>query len=146
MALTAVSALRRLCELKQWTVTNLEANKLLYFAHMIALGKSDGARPLVNEHFQAWDYGPVLPSAYHHAKMFGDKSIKPFLFYNTPENTDYDDVYTEMLREMGNLPSFKLVAESHWDRGAWAKFYRAGSKGIDIPNADILREYRDRIH
>lgn len=146
MPMSALTALRRLCELKQWSVTNLEANKLLYFAHMIALGKSNGSRPLVNERFQAWDYGPVLPSAYHYAKIFGDKAIKPFLFHRVSSVTDFDDVIVETLSEMGQLSSFKLVAESHWEHGAWATYYSPGSRGIDIPDESILEEYRKRIH
>lgn len=147
MALSSSMALRRLCELKDWNVTNLEANKLLYFAHMIALGESNGARPLVSENFQAWDYGPVLPSAYREAKAFGNKPIKPFLFSNRKAiTTEFDDVFETTLAEIGNLSSSRLVAESHWPEGAWAEFYRAGAKGIEIPNSAILAEYRKRLH
>lgn len=147
MALSSSVALRRLCELKDWHITNLEAQKLLYFSHMIALGKSEGSRPLVSELFQAWDYGPVLPSAYREVKIFGDKPIKPFLFsHRTPISTEYDDVFADTLAELGNLSSSRLVAESHWSEGAWAEYYRAGSRGIDIPNQAILAEYRKRLN
>ena len=147
MALSSSMALRRLCELKDWNVTNLEAQKLLYFAHMISLGESEGTRPLVAELFQAWDYGPVLPSAYREVKIFGDKPIKPFLFsHRTPITTDFDDVFVKTLSELGGLSSSKLVAESHWPQGAWAEYYRAGSKGTDIPNSAILTEYHKRLH
>ncbi len=147
MPLSSSMALRRLCELKDWTVTNLEAQKLLYFAHMIALGESEGERPLVSERFQAWDYGPVLPSAYREVKIFGDKPIKPFLFsHRKTISTEFDDVFETTLAEIGNFSSSKLVAESHWPEGAWAEFYNAGARGIEIPNKAILAEYRKRIH
>ncbi|MGJ3629828.1 Panacea domain-containing protein [Sphingomonas sp. MMS24-JH45] len=146
MALSSSTALRRLCELQGWNLTNLQAQKLLYFAHMIALGESDGARPLVNELFQAWDYGPVLPSAYREVKIFGDKPIKPFLFsHRQPERT-FDGVIKSTLDQLGGLSSSKLVAESHWVNGAWAEYYRAGSRGTDIPNDAVLAEYKKRIH
>jgi len=147
MALSSAMALRRLCELKNWSITNLQANKLLYFAHMIALGESNGTRPLVSENFQAWDYGPVLPSAYREAKPFGDKPIKPYLFsHRQPITTEFDDVFQKTLAELGSLPSSRLVAESHWSEGAWAEYYRAGGRGIEIPNSAILAEYRKRLH
>ncbi len=147
MALSSSMALRRLCELKDWSVTNLEAQKLLYFAHMIALGESNGARPLVSENFQAWDYGPVLPGAYREAKIFGDKPIKPFLFsHRSRIKTEFDDVFRETLSELGSLSSSRLVAESHWPEGAWAEYYRAGARGREIPNSAILAEYRKRLH
>lgn len=147
MALSSSLALRRLCELKDWSVTNLEAQKLLYFAHMIALGESNGARPLVSEHFQAWDYGPVLPSAYREVKIFGDKPIKPFLFsHRKAVTTEFDDVFRQTLAELGGLSSSRLVAESHWADGAWAEYYRAGARSVEIPNSAILAEYRKRLH
>lgn len=140
-------ALRRLCELKNWTITNLQAQKLLYFTHMIALGKSNGANPLVNENFEAWDYGPVLPSVYQEVKAFGDKPIKPYLWsHKTPVVTPFDDVFHETLSEIGGLSSSRLVAESHWPEGAWAEYYRAGSRGREIPNDAILAEYHKRLH
>lgn len=144
MALTAVKALRRLCELKQWTLTNLEAQKLLYFGQMIALGKSDGTRPMVQGHFQAWDLGPVLPDAYHKAKIFGDRPIKPFIFTGRGPVPAWDPLLQETLEQFGDLTSSELVAESHWLEGAWVKSYRPGTKGIDIPNANIVAEYRAR--
>ena len=144
MAITAVAALRRLCELKQWSITNLEANKLLYFAQMIALGQSEGKSPLIVGHFEAWDLGPVLPDAYHKAKIFGNKPIKPFLFSARGPIPEWEGVFQETLNQFGDLTSTSLVAESHWRNGAWAKHYRAGSKGVEIPNADILREYQAR--
>ena len=145
MAITAVAALRRLCEIKRWGITNLEANKLLYFAQMISLGKSSGKDPLVSEHFEAWDYGPVLPSAYRKARMFGDKPIRPFIFSARGPIPRWENVFEKTLDEMGDLTSYQLVAESHWEKGAWAKHYRPGAKGIEIPNGDILREYRLRL-
>lgn len=146
MAISSIKALRRICELKQWSTTNLEANKLLYFAQMIALGRSDGELPLVEEHFQAWDYGPVLPSAYHHAKLFGNKPIKPFMFRSRGPIPGLETIFGATLESMGNLTSSQLVAESHWEGGAWADYYRPGAKGIDIPNERILQEYRDRTN
>lgn len=145
MAITAAAALRRLCELKQWSITNLEAQKLLYFAQMIALGHSNGRRPLLVDHFEAWDLGPVLPAAYHKAKIFGNKPIKPYLFHARGPIAPWEKVFKDTMHEVGGLTSSQLVAESHWDEGAWARYYRPGGRGIEIPNEAILEEYRLRI-
>jgi uncharacterized phage-associated protein len=143
LTIGSTAALRRLCELRDWPVTNLEANKLLYFAQMIVLGET--GRPLVKEKFQAWNLGPVLPAVYHMAKAFGDKPIRRFLFSGSgPLPERYEEVMQETMNEFGELNSARLVAESHWRKGAWAKHYREGSRGIEIPNDDILAEYRAR--
>ncbi len=142
MTITSAAALRRMCEVKDWNITNLEANKLLYFAQMIALGEFD--KPLVDEYFEAWDLGPVLPGAYHKAKMFGDKPIKKFIFSSRGPIASWEAIFQRTLEEFGHLKSGQLVADSHWPQGAWAEHYTRGARGVEIPNDDILKEYRRR--
>lgn len=144
MAITSAMAMRRLCELSGWSLTNLEAQKLLYFAHMIALGKSNGQKPLTNEHFEAWDLGPVLPSAYRRAKAFGNKPIAKLLFDGHGPVPEFDDCLKEAYETFGHLTAAQLVAETHWNLGAWSEYYHPGSRGIEIPNDAILEEYRRR--
>jgi uncharacterized phage-associated protein len=64
MAVHPLIAAKKVCERRTWGVSNLEINKILYFAHMLFLGRHGLDSPLVEEMFQAWDYGPVLPSVY----------------------------------------------------------------------------------
>lgn len=142
MAISPVKAMRRLCELKGWTLSNLQAQKLLYFAQMIALGEH--GRPLVEGTFEAWDLGPVHPEAYHKAKMFGAKPIKPFIFNTRGEIPEWELVFKKTLDNFGGLTGSQLVAESHWERGAWFAHYYPGARGVEIPNGDIENEYRTR--
>jgi uncharacterized phage-associated protein len=145
MALHPLAAARRVCDARKWLATNLEVNKVLYLAHMLALGRSAGERPLVAEHFQAWDYGPVLPSVYHHAKMFGSKPVKD-IFWGVSSATGEDAaVLDEAIEATKDLTPGRLVAITHWDQGAWAAHYRPGARGIVIPDAAILAEYRKRV-
>ena len=111
---------------------------------MISLGEDD--RALVKERFQAWNLGPVLPDVYHTAKVFGDKPIRKFLFTKSgPLAERCERVIDKTLEEFGEMTTAQLVAESHWKGGAWAKHYRDGARGIEIPNDDILAEYRARV-
>jgi uncharacterized phage-associated protein len=142
MAISASKAARRLCELNDWTTTNLELNKLLFFAQMIALGEK--SEPLIKGHFEAWDFGPVMPEVYHNAKIFGNKPVKPFLFSGRGPVEGWETVFKRTMEEFGDLTSGQLVAESHWNKGAWAKHYRPGARGIQIPNDDIAAEYKSR--
>lgn len=144
MAISAKKAMRRLCELKGWSISNLEANKLLYFAQMVALGERK--QPLVNGSFEAWDLGPVHPDAYHKAKVFGAKPIRPYIFKSRGIIPEWEGVFARTLDSFGKLTSGQLVAESHWEDGAWARHYRPGAKGVEIPNGDIATEYRSRTN
>ena len=55
-------------------LTPLQVIKLVYIAHgwNLALTK----HPLINEHPEAWKYGPVVPSLYHEFKRFGNGPIE----------------------------------------------------------------------
>lgn len=57
----------------------LKLQKLLYFAHGYYMAEHDDA-PLINEYFEAWDYGPVLPTVYYDFREFGDRPIKRFAY------------------------------------------------------------------
>lgn len=57
-----------------WSISNLEMQKILYIAHMYYMGKF-GAR-LISTPFEAWDYGPVHPELYHKLKRFGARKVR----------------------------------------------------------------------
>ena len=38
----------------------------------------------------------------------------------------------------------KLVAITHWEKGAWARIYICGMKDLVISHDDILEEYKQR--
>ena len=56
-----------------YQVTNLALQKLLYFAHAIFL--IEQKRPLVSGYFEAWQFGPVHPTAYQAFKGAADRPI-----------------------------------------------------------------------
>lgn len=143
MSIPALSAAKRLCENSGWTLTNLGLQKILYLAHMAYLGYRDN--PLVDGHFEAWDYGPVHPEVYHRAKIYGSDAIGN-IFRQVPDLPDSDeksclDFYGSFFSE--KTPA-ELVAITHDNCGAWAKNYRPTVRGIIIPDQDIKDEFRTR--
>jgi len=54
-------------------ITNLKAQKLVYYAQGWHLAKFDS--PLFQEDFQAWAHGPVIPELYNQLKKFGSRQI-----------------------------------------------------------------------
>lgn len=136
-------AAKHLCETSGWTLTNLKLQKLLYLADMNYAGQT-GQR-LINEDFEAWDYGPVLPSVYHACKPFGSKPV-PNVFWGvgsitgTNEAAWLDLAWTSLKDQTPG----QLVENTHWNRGAWAKRYAPGAKGVKILTGDMIEEYRNR--
>jgi len=138
------SAARRLCARAGWAITNLKIQKLLYLAQMFHLGAT-GQR-LINTQFEAWDFGPVEPSLYRTVKIFGDKPIEDVFFHarEIDSATSEAQYLDNVCDQLANWTPAKLVSITHWSKGAWAKHYVPGIKGIIIPDQDIVDEYRAR--
>lgn len=144
MPVSALASAKRLCERSGWTLSNLDVQKLVYLAHMFNLGRT--GHPLVDGHFQAWEYGPVHPALYHRVKVFGSDPVQNV--FHTIRDLDDGSAEARILDEIGEslagYPSGRLVAITHWDKGAWAKNYTPGARFIVIPNDDIKEEYVER--
>jgi uncharacterized phage-associated protein len=147
MAVSAASAAKTICVLRDWSVSNLELQKILYLAHMFHMGVHDGA-PLIREPFEAWNYGPVVPELYQRMKPFGSDPVQNVFHWiemvpmGIPEFKSLNDA----IEGTKNLRASQLVANTHSSDGAWAKVYRPNIAGIRIPNAAILNEYRARAN
>ena len=112
---------------------------------MICLGRSEGKKPLVDEDFEAWDYGPVLPTVYRRAKIFGREPIQNiFRSFTSDTGSWNNEIIEEVVTGLKGKKPGELVAITHWDKGAWAKNYCPGEIGTVIPNEDIVREYISR--
>src|SRR5205814_7409199 len=135
---------KRLGERSGWSLSNLEMQKLLYLAHMFYLGHT--GEPLVDGHFEAWDYGPVHPVLYHRAKIFGSAPVEN-IFNAVADLTgprEEIEILDKFVERLSHAVPGKLVAITHWDEGAWAKHYQPGGRHVVIPNEDIRQEYLDR--
>lgn len=61
------------CNEKNYSLSNLKLQKILYFVQAYFI-KFLG-HPCFEEDIQAWDFGPVVPEAYHAYKHFGGGEI-----------------------------------------------------------------------
>jgi len=144
MTVHSLSAARTLCELRDWKLSNLELQKLLYLAEMYNLGMYD--EPLIDGEFEAWDYGPVVPDVYLRTRGFGKDPI-PNVFHwvsAVPQGSREYAMLKEIASQAKKFTAGQLVNITHWSRGAWAKHYSSGVHGIRIPKSDIRQEYIDR--
>ena len=58
-----------------YQVSPMQLQKLLYFANGYYLAENDG-QPLINEYFEAWDYGPVVPTVYYEFREYADRPVR----------------------------------------------------------------------
>ncbi len=144
MTVSIFTIAKRLCEKSGWTLSNLELQKMAYITHMFYMGQHEQHEPLSGGAFQAWNYGPVDPDLYHLIKRFGFDPIPEGYFDFAADISDAHPGTRYLDDAVENLPRHRLVAITHWEHGAWRKNYIPNVRGIQIPNADILEEYKKR--
>ncbi len=60
---------------KDYGISNLKLQKLLYFVQAYFLCFSPQKQPCFEEKIEAWEFGPVVPEAYHEYKQYGSGDI-----------------------------------------------------------------------
>ena len=93
-------------------ISNMKLQKLLYYAQGFALAIL--GKPLFEDDFEKWAYGPVLPVVYNKYKAFGSEAIP------RPEGAslqDYTDDERKLLDEVyytfGQYSAWALSEMSH---------------------------------
>lgn len=138
---------------------HLKLQKLLYCAHgwyLVFTGK-----PLLQEHAEAWPYGPVIPSVYHEFKRFGSLPIMVSAMRAVPNPLGgaqlacYElqaDEYTDRVIESvwqtyKGYSSLQLSTLTHQPDMAWDKVNKRndGRTGTDIPDLEIWSEFKRRL-
>lgn len=72
-------------------ISNLKLQKVLYFVQAYFLTERKDHMPCFNEKIEAWDFGPVVPEAYHEYKQYGSGDIPNVEFYF---QFDVEDVWS----------------------------------------------------
>lgn len=143
---------------KQSGITQMQLQKILYYAHGWHLGLR--GEPLLDEMVEAWRYGPVVPSIYHEFKDLGARKIKrlatdfnfrTYDFDLVPEVNPKDQFVSQVLARIWevykNYSAADLSRMTHASNSPWSITRRKhpGLKGVDIPNELIQEHFQDRI-
>ena len=128
-------------------LTPLAVQKLLYFVHGHALSRL--GRGAVDEPFQAWEYGPVVPSLYRWLRQYQGRKVTREISDPTAvelETTDPElaGLVRSVFSVYGGLDGLQLTKMSHAPGGAWAQ--AVAPYGDDVPldleiSDEAIREY-----
>ncbi|GBR56461.1 hypothetical protein GCM10007872_20200 [Gluconobacter sphaericus NBRC 12467] len=133
---------RAMCEARDWGISNLALQKSIYIADMVHMGRH--GTPITSEKFEAWDYGPVLPSVYGRARIFGNSPVEDIF----PDVGRLEGEALSVVREVAAFVSKftpgQLVNMTHSPEGAWAKYYKPGYMHLFIPKEAEADEFRRR--
>lgn len=123
-------------------VSNLKLQKVLYFLdiwHLIHTKE----RLITNENFEAWHYGPVLPSVYKEYALYAgnpiDSKIKREIPEFAPENEKLKEYIYGYLDRLASIDPWELVRVSHKEDQPWYKAYNDNNNST-IHN-HLLEEY-----
>ena len=139
MAIPAFSAAHIICDVSKWTLTHLRIQKLLYLSHLHYLGEV--GEPLIEEEFEAWECGPIVPALYNKIRTFYDRPVRNVWGALTQDESKEVQFLTRKAPELLNLTLWDLVLANHLKGGAWERHYNQPGELIKIPNKDILVEY-----
>lgn len=146
MAISAMEAAKIACQASGWNLSNLQLHKILYLAHLVYAGHHGGEKLIMDEPFQAWAYGPVLPNVYHQASRFGSGKIQDVFpdYAQRPADDEGLQVIQSAVRNLSNVEPFRLVQITHEAGGAWDKAYKNGQNTV-ISQSDVNNEYQQRF-
>lgn len=97
---------------------HLKLQKLLYFAHGFYLANYN--KPLLNDFFQAWPYGPVISSLYHDFKKFNKQPITSSQIHPKEEITPGDKQFLDQVWDLyGHADGALLSRITHEKNSPW---------------------------
>lgn len=117
-------------------ISNLKLQKLLYYAHGWSLAIHN--RAAFDDVVSAWQWGPVVESAYHHFKPFGKSAV---LLERAPE-VARDPLLDALVEVYGERSTVHLMELTH-EETPWKRHYREGLRGITIPDDEIKRFFEE---
>jgi len=136
-------------------VTNLALNKLVYFAHGIYF--SAYSKRLIKNHFEAWQYGPVVQVVYDAFKSCGSDPIRARAKRFNPIENAFEEISEELAHQdalitgdvfdmFSSLSAGQLVSLSHETGSPWAMLWESDDlvvrPGMVISDAEIVAHVR----
>lgn len=132
-ALTIAQYIINKCFIEGSPVTNLRLQKLLYFVQGQVLRYLN--RPLFNDDFYAWAYGPVIPEIYFEFCGYAGAPIR-----RTYDNIEIDllesTIIDDTISRLAPYDDWQLVKISHEKGAPWDKHKYSRER---IPKKEIKK-------
>lgn len=126
--------------------TRVKIQKMLYALHGQTLALRD--RPLIDEPFEAWEFGPVVASLHRDMKAYGFGNVPPEdnwigTWERVPDaDTETVRMIDVVLKSMGRASGQHLVAWSSVAEIPCHRIFCDNTKRATIENADIQQHFR----
>lgn len=138
----------RIAEQSGKKLTNMQLQKLVYFAHGWHLALT--GKPLLSDAVRAWDFGPVIPPLYNSLKIFGNGIVTEPITRRDPETGEVSVVeekeseYVQRLLQRvwevySHMDGLQMSYLSHQPGTPWDITWKR-EKFSTIPN-DLIAEH-----
>lgn len=134
-------------------ITHLKLQKLLYFLHGWHMAIT--GMPVVDEGFQAWEYGPVVPSLYQQLRGYGANVIDDYIreidpasgksiaYVASVEDHQFWSILDGVWSQYSRFGALELSTLSHEANSAWSLARRENPYNATIDDALIGRYFSD---
>jgi uncharacterized phage-associated protein len=138
--------------LEKQRMSPMKLVKLVYFAHGWHLALKD--EPLINEAFQAWDFGPMAPTLYQEFKRYGNEAIEKEAKVEEPVQCDS---FTSALIEhiwglYGKYSPIQLSNMTHFKGAPWETVTASAKstegfipRHLEIPDETIKQYFISKL-
>lgn len=134
-------------------MTNMALQKMVYLAHGWHIFRT--GQPLAINHFEAWEFGPVVKCLYDALKSYGNQPVTGRItWFNALENrvevarAPIEDRQRTFLGALfncyGRLKAFQLSNLTHASGGPWDRVFNAGEGEIHFNQRisnDLIGQY-----
>lgn len=132
-------------------VSPMKLQKILYF--IASEYQKRTHKPLFNELFETWDYGPVLRSVYSEFRPYSRQSIRQFakdssgqsLMVNESSDEELKSVIDEIWLRTKDIGAVILSDITHEEDSAWDRAYQAEKSVLDFEDIAEDQTYRVRL-
>lgn len=134
-------------------VSHMKLQKLVFFMHAWSLASV--GQSFVSEGPQAWPYGPVFESLYHHLKNFGSSSVDSYLTQMNPvtgerqaqipvfTDNEFWGLLEQVWQRYNSFSALQLSALTHEAGGPWEKARQ--SQVVSISDEAVREYYKPQI-
>lgn len=129
------------------SLTNLQVQKLVFFAHGVHL--AGFGEPLIHEHPKAWTFGPVIPALYEELRQYGSREVTHDLPADDAiERESAKRAIEATWKAYKGYTASQLVKISHIKGGPWDTVWNApdGKGRFALISDNVIRDYyRNRV-
>ncbi|MBP3195363.1 MAG: DUF4065 domain-containing protein [Cardiobacteriaceae bacterium] len=134
------------------SLSNMKLQKLVFFAHCVAVTALDRRLIKEDEAIVAWKYGPVIPRLYDRLKHYGNRQVTEIRKNEGDEITDFQEfdegskkAVDAVWAKYKDADALTLSTISHLDGSPWDTVWnKQNRKYAEIPDG-LIKQYHQAL-